>query len=82
MEKECRLYGEVKDMKMFKNGEILNKEEKYDMEKIISLFPNIIPSDNTETLVIKISKIYPNRGFLYKNLASDIRNFFEKNYYI
>ena len=80
MEKERRLYGEIKDMKMFKDREILNKEEKHDMKKIIRFFPTITPNDSLQTLIIKISKIYPNRAFLYNDLASDINNYFKINH--
>ena len=80
MEKECRLYDEVKDMKMFKDGEILNKEEKHDMKKIISFFPAITSSDSIQTLIMKISKIYPNRAPLYNDLASDINSYFKENH--
>lgn len=77
-DKEYRLHGEVKEMKLFNNVK-LQDDEKYNMNSILLLFPDISEVDSTEEIIWKLSATYPNKNTsLYANLASDIKYFFEK----
>ena len=78
-DKEYRLHGEIKEMRLF-NKVRLQDDEKYNMNDILILFPDISDADNTEEIAWKIAAIYPNRrASLYANLASDIKYFFKDN---
>lgn len=74
-DKEYRVHGEIKEMKLF-NEIKLRDDEKYNMNTMLALFPDINAADNTEKIICKLSATYPNRvALLYANLASDIKYF-------